>query len=98
MPIATMDCRDAKRVLDGVSRTEVEVRRGRRIFEELFAEMPDGGFVVKMDTEGFEQTILREIAAAKRRLLASRWCSKTCSRSLMHGPSCEMQWERQDLP
>jgi FkbM family methyltransferase len=56
---------DAKRVLDGVSRTEVEVRRGRRIFEELFAEMPDGGFVVKMDTEGFEQTILREIAAAK---------------------------------
>jgi FkbM family methyltransferase len=56
---------DAKRVLDGMSQTRVEVRRGRRIFQELFAEMPDGGFVVKMDTEGFEQTILREIAAAK---------------------------------
>ena len=56
---------DKKRVLDGMSQIEVEVRRGRRIFEELFAEMPDGGFVVTIDTEGFERTILREIAAAK---------------------------------
>ena len=56
---------DAKRVLDGMSQTNVEVRRGRRVFQELFAEMPDGGFVVKIDTEGFERTILREIVAAK---------------------------------
>jgi FkbM family methyltransferase len=56
---------DAKRVLDGMSQTRVEVQRGRRIFQELFAEMPAGGFAVKIDTEGFEQTILREIAAAK---------------------------------
>jgi FkbM family methyltransferase len=56
---------DAKRVVNGISQTDVEVRRGRRVFQELFAEMPDGGFVVKIDTEGFEQTILREIAAAK---------------------------------
>jgi FkbM family methyltransferase len=56
---------DAKRVLDGMSQINVEVRRGRRVFQELFAEMPDGGFVVKIDTEGFERTILREIVAAK---------------------------------
>jgi FkbM family methyltransferase len=55
---------DTKRTVDGMSRTDVEVRQGRRVFRELFAGMPDGRFVVKLDTEGFEQTILREIAAA----------------------------------
>jgi FkbM family methyltransferase len=56
---------DTKRILDGMSQTRVEIRRGRHIFQELFAEMPEGGFVVKIDTEGFERTILREIAAAR---------------------------------
>jgi FkbM family methyltransferase len=56
---------DTKRILDGMSQTQVEIRRGRHIFQGLFAEMPEGGFVVKIDTEGFERTILREIAAAR---------------------------------
>jgi hypothetical protein len=40
------------------------IRQGRAIFREIFGEMPTGGFVVKIDTEGYEQTIIREIAAA----------------------------------
>lgn len=55
---------DHKHTDGGVRRLEVTVRRGRDVFADLFDQMPDGNFVVKIDTEGFEQTILREIAAA----------------------------------
>jgi FkbM family methyltransferase len=54
---------DAKRIGPGLTRVSVTIRRGRTIFRELFSEMPDGRFVVKIDTEGFEQVIIREIAA-----------------------------------
>jgi len=55
---------DRKRIEGGVDDVPVAVRRGRDIFEALFARMPNGGFVVKIDTEGFEQVIIGEIAAA----------------------------------
>jgi FkbM family methyltransferase len=53
-----------KRTEDGMSEVSVAIRQGRAIFRDIFAEMPTGGFVVKIDTEGYEQTIIREIAAA----------------------------------
>jgi hypothetical protein len=34
------------------------------VFQDLFGEMRDGRFVVKIDTEGYEQVIIRELAAA----------------------------------
>jgi hypothetical protein len=48
----------------GVRQVSVAVRRGRDVFRDIFAALPAGGLVVKIDTEGFEQTIMREIAAA----------------------------------
>jgi FkbM family methyltransferase len=53
-----------KRTEAGMTQVNVDIRRGRVIFRDLFAALPDGGFVVKIDTEGFEQVIMREIAAA----------------------------------
>ncbi len=41
----------------------VELRCGRRELSRIFAEC-QGGVVIKIDVEGFEQTILREVAAA----------------------------------
>jgi FkbM family methyltransferase len=41
----------------------VEVRRGRDVLGPIFAECQDG-LVIKIDAEGFESTILKEIAAA----------------------------------
>ena len=48
----------------GVRQVSVAVRRGRDAFRDVFNELRTGGFVVKIDTEGFEETIMREIAAA----------------------------------
>ncbi len=59
------DVLDARKGIEGgMSRIDVAVRQGRAIFRALFAAMPEGGFVVKIDTEGFEQVIMREIAVA----------------------------------
>src|SRR5579883_1256732 len=55
---------DRKRVDGGVRQTSVAIRCGRDVFRGLFDQMPRGGFVVKIDTEGFEQTIMHEISAA----------------------------------
>jgi len=55
---------DRKHSMGGVQRVEVAVRRGRDVFAELFRAMPAGGFVVKIDTEGFERTVITEMAAA----------------------------------
>jgi FkbM family methyltransferase len=59
---------DTKRIGRGLTRVNVTIRQGRIIFRELFSDMPEGGLVVKIDTEGFEQVIIREIAAAIPRL------------------------------
>lgn len=45
---------------------QIEVRKGREVMAEVFAEC-QGGIVIKIDAEGFEQTILKEIAVAKPR-------------------------------
>lgn len=42
---------------------KVEIRKGRDILTKIFSEFT-GGFVIKIDVEGFEQTVLKEIAAA----------------------------------
>ncbi len=55
---------DRKHSMGGVHRVEVAVRRGRDVFADLFRAMPAGGFVVKIDTEGFERTVIAEMAAA----------------------------------
>jgi FkbM family methyltransferase len=55
---------DHKHAMGGVARVEVAVRRGRDVFTTIFAEAPDGRFVVKIDTEGFERTVIAELAAA----------------------------------
>ena len=54
---------DRKRTEGGMHEVEVAIRQTRGIFGDLFGAMPNGGFVVKIDTEGFEQVIMREIAA-----------------------------------
>jgi len=41
----------------------VEIKKGRDVLRDLFAKIP-GGFTIKIDVEGFEQTVLEEIAAA----------------------------------
>jgi len=41
----------------------IEIRSGRRIIGSILTQN-HGGIAVKIDTEGFEQTILKEIAAA----------------------------------
>jgi FkbM family methyltransferase len=55
---------DRKRTEGGMHTVEVAIRQARPVFGDLFGAMPNGGFVVKIDTEGFEQVIMREIAAA----------------------------------
>lgn len=55
---------DRKRAGANFNQVNVTIRQGRTIFRDLFGEMPNGGFLVKIDTEGFEQVIIREIAAA----------------------------------
>ncbi len=55
---------DRKHAMGGVVRVEVAVRRGRDMFAEVFRDAPDGNFVVKIDTEGFERTVITEMAAA----------------------------------
>jgi FkbM family methyltransferase len=53
-----------KQTGSGNTEVSVTIRRARDIFAGLFGDMPSGGFVVKIDTEGYEQVIIREIAAA----------------------------------
>jgi FkbM family methyltransferase len=55
---------DRKRTAAGMMQVPISIRQGRVVFLDLFAEMPDGRFVVKIDTEGYEQVIIRELAAA----------------------------------
>jgi FkbM family methyltransferase len=43
----------------------IVVKRGRDVLPSLFAELvPNASFTIKIDVEGYEQTILREIAAS----------------------------------
>ena len=55
---------DHRRIDGDLRQLKVTVRRGRDVFRELFDAMPDGMFTVKIDAEGFEQSIMRELAAA----------------------------------
>jgi FkbM family methyltransferase len=55
---------DRKRTEAGMTHVPITIRQGRSTFRDLFGEMPEGRFVVKIDTEGYEQVIIREIAAA----------------------------------
>ncbi|MEO6877158.1 MAG: hypothetical protein ABI205_01670, partial [Gemmatimonadaceae bacterium] len=42
----------------------IVVKRGREVLPALFAELrPNASFTIKIDVEGYERTILREIAA-----------------------------------
>ncbi len=42
---------------------KIDIRKGREVLAEIFNQF-SGGFVIKIDVEGFEQTVLKEIAAA----------------------------------
>ena len=55
---------DRRRIDGDLHQLTVNIRCGRDVFRELFAATPDGMFTVKIDAEGFEQTIIRELAAA----------------------------------
>ena len=55
---------DRKRTAAGMTQVAISIRQGRSVFRDLFGAMPEGRFVVKIDTEGYEQIIIREIAAA----------------------------------
>jgi FkbM family methyltransferase len=55
---------DRRRIDGDLQQLSVTVRRGRDVFRALFDAMPGGMFTVKIDAEGFEQTIIRELAAA----------------------------------
>ena len=55
---------DRKRTEAGMTYVRITIRQGRGVFRDHFDKMPDGRFVVKIDTEGYEQVIIREIAAA----------------------------------
>lgn len=55
---------DRRRIDGGVQQLSVTARRGRDVFRTPFDAMPGGMFTVKIDAEGFEQTIIRELAAA----------------------------------
>ncbi len=53
-----------KRTEAGMTQVAISIRQGRTVFRDLFGAMPEGRFVVKIDTEGYEQVIIRELAAA----------------------------------
>lgn len=55
---------DRKHSMGGVQRVEVMVRRGRDVFADIFRATPRGDFVLKIDTEGFERTVIAEMVAA----------------------------------
>ncbi len=55
---------DRKRTAAGMMHIPISIRQGRGVFRDLLNEMPDGRFVVKIDTEGYEQVIIHELAAA----------------------------------
>lgn len=55
---------DRKHAMGGVLRVDVAVWRDRDVFTELFVALPSGGFVVKIDTEDFERTVIAEMLAA----------------------------------
>jgi FkbM family methyltransferase len=50
---------------DDFDEISIDLRSGRDVFAALFGDMPEGNFVIKIDTEGFEQTIIKELAIAR---------------------------------